>query len=137
MTENSGAVSAGRWREGVVRIDGFGPFPAEIDTQVRWNGWACPRFTREIAEQIAEASTKPPPGNPSLPPDYSSWHWRADVLVMKVNPEVTDYGPVESDYFDEWAPDDDGKYHVGAYAWTWDDEEPGRDPSPALKGPVT
>jgi hypothetical protein len=34
----------------------LGPFPAQIDQTTRWNGWACPRFTKDVAEQIAVAS---------------------------------------------------------------------------------
>jgi hypothetical protein len=81
--------------------DYLGPFVAEVLRDRRWNGWACPRFTREQAQQIAEAS-----------PDHGAWSWEGDVLVC-----VDSSGVAEPE---RWEPDADGKYAVGAFAWIWD-----------------
>lgn len=105
------------WRRGQVHIDDFlGPFDAEIDAETRWNGFACPRFTRGVAEEVAKQSTRPIKyeGHPDLPAEYQGWRWDGDVLVMQRNPEVCDDSDEES-----WGPDKDRMYHVGSWAWTW------------------
>lgn len=33
--------------------DEIGPYPCVADPHIRWNGWACPRFTWAVVEQIA------------------------------------------------------------------------------------
>lgn len=111
-------MSGGQWRAGRVHIDDFlGPFDAEIDTTTRWNGWACPRFTREVAQKVAEQSVEPIPlesGEGSLPSDYSSWRWDGDVLELVRNVEV--HGDSDPQ---RWEPDDHRRYHVGSWSWTW------------------
>jgi len=39
--------------DGIADIDGEGNYPCVFNPHERWNGWACPHFTREVMEQIA------------------------------------------------------------------------------------
>lgn len=108
-------MSGGRWRAATVTTTGERAYPGEVDTQGRWNGWARPRFTREVAEQVVVESVV------EYADWYSGWHWRGDVLVLLPGPEAADpANPAEvEDCTEEWGPDADGRYHVGAWAWTW------------------
>jgi hypothetical protein len=102
------------WAPGTVTLwmglrDGRYPqYAAEIDQRQRWNGFACPRFTREVAEQVAIDSCN---GG-----DYKAWRWDGDVLVLVPDEEISGYTEE-----DRWAPDDTGKYHVGSWQWCWDE----------------
>ena len=92
--------TATRWLPDHVTIDGDPTFPAEIDTTTRWNGWACPRFTREVAERVMVMVTA----------DGSTWRWDGDVLVLTM---------LDADEPERWEPDADGRYHVGSWSWVW------------------
>lgn len=106
------------WRKGWVSTELLGPYPAEISQVFRWKGHACPRFTRQVAEQIAEDATTPIQlGDQTLPPDYTSWYWDGDVLVLENNRDLIDYGPDSEAYLERYEPDQDGKYHVGDWEW--------------------
>lgn len=100
------------WHDGIVTI-GRVKYPAQINIQ-RWNGWAAPRFTREVAEQVAIDAARDG--------DYSDWGWEDDVLVIvsENNPHIDDVRLV-------YAPDQDGLYHVGSWEWTWEELEPADD----------
>lgn len=39
---------------GMANIDGEGDYPCIFNPNRRWNGWACPQFTREVIERIAK-----------------------------------------------------------------------------------
>jgi hypothetical protein len=94
-------------------IDSDGPFPGYHVPGVHWNGWECPYFTKEVAEQI-------------LPLFYITGEWRyipgKDEFQSKdPNDHDDEYGP------EVWGSVDaeiDGKivrlYPVGAWAWIWD-----------------
>lgn len=67
----------------------------------RWNGWACPLFTPEVAALIAAHFAN----------DEEPLVLRADgTYVQTVEGEDTEY------------PLTDGLYAIGAYAWCWDEE---------------
>lgn len=87
------------WTPGYVDVDDrLGPFACELNGQ-RWNGWACPRFTRETALQVAAAVER-------------STRWDGDVLL-------TTYDESDEDEWERWEPDAEGFYHVGSWAWCW------------------
>lgn len=75
-------------------------FPATIDPRITWNGWECPSFDRETAEQVIAWATRELDG--------VSFAWDGDTLVMVDGGEV-----------DRIAPDGDGGYPIGAWAWCW------------------
>lgn len=72
-----------------------------------WNGWACPWFTREVAEQIAREVND---GYCTMCYDKAN-----DAFVYK------GYGEEGTNIFK--GKDIQGKhlYPVGAYSWIWDD----------------
>lgn len=76
--------------------DLIGPFPAEVLADT-WNGWACPRFTREVAEQIVEVCN-----------------------LTEDMPTFTFDGPAIVGDGERYMPDQDGLYGLGAFAWTWE-----------------
>ena len=112
-------LPADRWRPAVVGITDVIPdVPCEIDTAWRWNGFACPRFTREVAEVVAEAS--------ATKGDYIAWRWEGEAMVL-VRP-ADPYEPEAGDEEETYAPDADGRYHLGANCWTWE-YDPDQDPA--------
>lgn len=77
-----------------------------------WNGWACPYFEKEVAEQVAEHYGE------LHRYDNEGEYWaeydpQEDVFAFHdtQNDEPRKFGPVEID----------GKklYPIGAYCWTW------------------
>jgi hypothetical protein len=85
-----------------------GGFVGVVDTGQRWNGWACPRFRRAVAEDIARSVVEPA--------DLSSdraWRWDGDELVLTRKENIEDAGE------ERWSPDEDGWYHLGSWAWCW------------------
>jgi hypothetical protein len=83
-------------------------FLGEVDVIQRWNGWACPRFTRAVAEDIAKAVMEPADLS-----SYRAWRWDGDDLVLTANEAIVDAGE------ERWSPDGDGWYHLGSWAWCW------------------
>lgn len=71
-----------------------------------WNGWECPWFTKEAADQIAR----------EVNDGYSSMTYNKvnDCFIYK------EYGDEEPNFFK--GEDIQGKhlYPVGAYSWIWD-----------------
>lgn len=100
------------WRPAVVRIAGAhgGPYPCQIGPR-HWNGWAKPRFTRDVVARlvadIGEQWRRDGEHPDSLPARLLEG---GDVLLLH------DEGVREV-----VAPDDDDMYAVGAGAWTWDE----------------
>lgn len=89
---------------------GDGPKVAGVhDPSVRWNGWACPRFTLETVRDLA------------------AWiDAQGDDDYERVI--VTDNGRVfmtkdDEGWTSEVPADADGLYGVGAYAWVWSEVE--------------
>jgi hypothetical protein len=100
------------WTKAYVTVTGLGVYPAEV-ARVQWNGWACPRFTRQTAENIvadvAENNTKP-------------WHdcddrlsWDGDVIV-RYEPAFADEEGYQPERLE---PDSNGMYGIGAFEWVW------------------
>ena len=84
-----------------------GPIYDGYTDRDHWNGWACPYFTREVAEQIAREVND---GDCTMCYDKAN-----DAFVYK------EYGEEETNIFK--GKDIQGKhlYPVGAYSWIWDD----------------
>jgi hypothetical protein len=90
--------------------DGNEPhFPAVIDDW-HWNGCVIPRFRREVAEVVAawtnEMSRQYPDGSERA-------YWAGDDVVLLM-PGCGAGAP------ERIGPDDDGRYCVGGYRWTWE-----------------
>ena len=97
----------------VFDFAGDGPKVAGVhDPSVRWNGWACPRFTLDAVRDLAAwlAVQDPDDGYDTVSVDGDR------VTVTTYDGETYDV-----------RPHDDGLYGVGAYAWVWsevDDDTP-------------
>lgn len=80
-------------------------YPAKV-ADVRWNGWAVPKFDRATAEQyVIDHNANATDDDPHL-------IWDGDALVIKWHP---DFG-----YADERVEaDPDGDYSIGAFDWCW------------------
>lgn len=87
-------------------------FPGAHDPSRRWNGWARPRFSRDVAEHIATWV------NADEGDRTAEFSWEGPVLVH-VNFAEADEDP---DYEPRrYEPDAEGRYDVGAGSWIWDD----------------
>jgi hypothetical protein len=96
-----------------VRLDPGDPadlahpvFPALVEGR-RWNGWARPRFRREVAEALLTWLTD------VHDPDQGwrdTGHFDGDTLVLV---------EAEDQYQTTVSPDRDGRYPVGAGGWCW------------------
>jgi hypothetical protein len=88
-------------------------FPA-YDNGVRWNGWVCPTFRREIAEEVTAYFNTINAASPwPEEQDYFVWVGHLIVHVHGAYLRDPDYTPIIVD------PDTTGRYAVGAMAWTW------------------
>ena len=104
------------WRPAELWLDDLGPYRGEIQTDPRpaWNGWECPRFTLEVAEQILA--------------DFAATYADPDVTWRRRDDGVLEFSRVVPPSYPEvedWSPDQDGRYHVGAYAWVWSVDKDG------------
>ena len=98
-------------------IDGVdAEFPGFTSGEL-WNGWACPAFTRQIAEQILIAS------------ESNGYHWRYNPAINAFEvwheDDPEDYEP---QIFNAMAanPEDGSSveiYAIGTYSWTWTEVE--------------
>jgi hypothetical protein len=82
-------------------------FPALVDER-RWNGWARPRFRREVTDAILTWLTDvhdPDRGR------HDTGHFDGDTLVLL---------EAEDQYQTTVTPDHDGRYPVGAGGWCWE-----------------
>jgi hypothetical protein len=87
-------------------------FPGVHDPSLRWNGWARPCFSRDVAEHIATWV------NADEGDRTAEFYWEGEVLVhvnLVQAREDPNYEPRR------YAPDSESRYDVGAQAWTWDD----------------
>jgi hypothetical protein len=100
------------WSKAYVTVGELGVFPAQVATGISWNGAACPRFSRPVAEQIVAAATdaNTRPGHE----DDERLTWDKDVIVM-TEPDTDSVGCNP----ERIEPDGDGMYAIGAYGWTW------------------
>ncbi|MFV2019431.1 hypothetical protein [Micromonospora sp. LOL_023] len=108
----SRAAVASPWRPGVVRIAGAhgGPYPCQI-WQAGWNGWARPRFTRDIVARLM-ADLDEDWHRSGQHPDSLAGQLLEDGNVLLFHDE----GVQEVIH-----PDDDDMFAVGAGTWTWEE----------------
>ncbi|MGH3737568.1 MAG: hypothetical protein ACRDT6_18460 [Micromonosporaceae bacterium] len=99
-----------RWAPALVAIDDLlGPYPAQVRIGRTWNGWAIPRFSREVCERIAADTQRLAGVMPGA------------VEVVRVagnRVRITRDGD-PGGWVEVVEPDLDGMYGVGAMAWTW------------------
>lgn len=74
-----------------------------------WNGWACPYFTREVADQIAREVNADAPD--------------CTMCYDKANDAFAYKGYMEEEVVIFKGENIQGKhlYPIGAYSWIWDD----------------
>lgn len=74
-----------------------------------WNGWACPYFTKEVADQIAREVNADAPD--------------CTMCYDKANDAFAYKGYMEEEVVIFKGEDIQGKhlYSIGAYSWIWDD----------------
>jgi hypothetical protein len=75
-----------------------------------WNGWECPWFTKEVAEQIMQDLNRD-----GVETEYNE---RTDEYIVKPIDDVEDV--FEGEYVDT----EDGckiLYPIGAWCWIWDE----------------
>ena len=99
-----------RWTKAYVTVGELGVFPAEV-AALTWNRWACPRFTRQVAEQIVAAITaqNTQPGHD----DDVRLEWDGEVIVED-SPAYADQEGYQPERIE---PDKDGMYSIGACSW--------------------
>lgn len=101
------------WTKAYVTIGDLGVFPAEVATWTSWNGAACPRFTKQVAEQVVEAVTR---ANRRVHyEDAEHLAWDGDAITCHVPTAVGQAGSEP----ERIEPDQDGMYAIGWRAWTW------------------
>lgn len=100
-------------RPGRFAVDGIGVEFSGFTTGDLWNGWACPVFTRQVAEQILVAS------------EINGYHWQYDsatnAFEVRHEDDPNDFEP--QTFNGIIIALDDGSsaetYPIGAYSWTW------------------
>jgi hypothetical protein len=96
-----------------IGIDGHEPHLPALVADFRWNGSAIPRFRREVAEVVAawtnDVYRKYPDGSERA-------YWAGDDIVL-VEPNL--YGG-RACIAERVGPDDDRRYAIGAFRWTWE-----------------
>lgn len=102
------------WMPVVVRVAGShgGPYPCQVMRHRRWNGWAIPRFTRDVTVRLL-ADLTDGWNRHSQHPGYLRGGLRSSVgdAVLASDDEN----------FDFVAPDEHGMYAIGAGRWCWEE----------------
>ncbi|WP_416901333.1 hypothetical protein [Micromonospora echinospora] len=106
------AADSTPWRPAVVRIAGAngGPYPCQTGPQ-HWNGWARPRFTRDVVTRLMDdldEQWRRDGAQPGALPGHLLAS--GDVLLL--------HGEGVREVI---APDDDDMFAVGASTWTWEE----------------
>ncbi len=137
-----GAVTHRPVRELVlVSIDDFGPFPAYVDRRERWNGWACPAFSREVVDLIIAHVMR---DLDKYEGDEFRWDPDNETVLLQISGTYnSDGNPLYDNRnytsgrrwkrgelmcgtpaVDRIEPDEDGLYPIGSHSWCWsiDDE---------------
>lgn len=105
------------YRSAHFAVDGIDEEFAGFTAGDFWNGWACPSFTRQTAEQILIASE----------PNGYQWQYdlRTNAFEIRHVEDPDDYEP--QIYKGTTITLDDGSdtevYSIGAYSWTWIETE--------------
>lgn len=99
----------------IFNLDYIGSFPGFHDPEVRFNGFATPEFTEEVAKQIVSEynSVAGVLDCPEMPP------MKIDIQSGRVWMDVDE----ESEYFAEWRSMENGRYAIGSFSWCWIEDE--------------
>lgn len=105
------------YRSASFVVDGINEEFAGFTIGDLWNGWACPVFTRQAAEQVLIAS------------EANGYRWQynpaSDAFEVRHEDDAADYEPQVCNGVT--ATLDDGRridvYAIGAYSWTWTEAE--------------
>lgn len=103
MNYHDGFVT-GSWEDDQTKT-----YPAQIADR-HWNGWAVPRFTREVAERIVRDQVE----MVAEFPDSPTLTWDGDKIVF-----TTPAGVYEDHEVVDILSPDDGWYYIGAMDWCW------------------
>lgn len=96
-------------KKSLFTIDGFeGIFEGYTQGQ-HWNGWACPYFTKEVAETIMNANNK-------YADEDFKMSYNADTDTF-----VRPYDEDENEEFQGIDIDGIHLYPIGTMCWIWDD----------------
>lgn len=106
-------TATGKFRRAVFSIETLENLPFQGFTcGETWNGWECPYFTRETAEQILKASER------------NGYRWRydetSDAYLVQHSADPEDFEP---ERFERANIEIEGlkakAYPIGAYSWAW------------------
>lgn len=85
-----------------------------------WNGWACPRFSREEAEKVRDWINET---------GGRCWYEEVYDRFVTINQNGEALTPADAEYFDYWPGQDvefegtgSRAYAIGAWAWIWCEE---------------
>ena len=112
-----GIVRGVTYRSARFVVDGIEEEFAGFTAGDFWNGWACPVFTRQVAEQVLAAS------------ETNGYRWQynpaSNAFEVRHEDDPEDYEPqifngVTVTFEDGHSID---VYAIGAYSWTWTEAE--------------
>lgn len=106
MISKTNAVTHRRLRAARVSLDDSPAVECRLDPADRWNGWACPFFTREQLPALFAM----------LEEGDSKGRLDDDDIVRVVSP---DYGEDEPEEFESTIVDGVQMWAVGAWCWVW------------------
>lgn len=105
------------YRPASFAVDGIDEEFAGFTAGDLWNGWACPAFTRQVADQVLVASEA----------NGYRWQYNAalDAFEVQHEDDPEDYEPQV--FSGVTVTLDNGRsinaYVIGAYSWTWTEAE--------------
>ena len=116
-------------------IDGFPSFEG-YDLGQLWNGWSCPAFDKETAQEIADTVNELMPEEVEI--IFDEENDRFIEIEHQYDDDVSEEEPDANKIFSEGADHmtEDGEKHLyalGAWSWTWyedNDEESEEDEDP-------
>lgn len=94
----------------LVAIDDGPTFPAYVLQGARWNGWALPYFTKDVAQQVMDWTNKLAGEDPEA---WAAARWDDDNIVLSYADDP-EYSRIE--------PNEHGRYGIGARAWCWSEK---------------
>lgn len=86
-----------------------------IDIGSKWNGWACPAFTKEVADELMETLNKI---YPEIADDETMKFFDDDNGGYYASFD-NEAGGIELERFEAMIIDGVVYYPIGAYGWIW------------------
>lgn len=96
---------------------GEGTYLARNVCAQTWNGWLCPSFTREVADQLAADLARQQAECPDPSRTLITWSDERGTYLLQSSEDAADGH--EPDVVDQWTDDDTTLYAIGAGYWTW------------------